>query len=359
MKVMLDARMAFHSGIGRYIRCLSRELLRQSPGLILALLIDPREAGRAQQDIGQADVIPFPAKIYSLQEQAWGSWLCRVSAKRASLFHFPHYNVPWFLPRNSVVTVHDLTHFQFPQSFGRLRAGLALKLLRRGVRRATQLIAVSHATRQALETMLPEARGKTTVIYHGVEEQFRPLSPLMVEHFKRRTQGGRFFLYVGSAKPHKNLPRLLEAFGRVRARHRDLSLVLLGVDPPGALNHVQGVRAYRQVGDSHLALWYNAAEALVFPSLNEGFGLPALEAMACGTPVLASNVASLPEVVGDAGLLVNPWDTDAWAQEMERLLLDSSLRHDLRAKGLQRASQFSWVTAAEQTLKLYREVAVG
>lgn len=359
MRVILDARMVFHSGIGRYIRNLYRELRRQAPDLLLTLLIEPRMAGQAQQDIGRADIIPFRAKIYGFSEQLRGSWLCRAHARQASLFHFPHYNVPWFLPGRSIVTVHDLTHFQFPDSFGRLRVRLARKLFAQSVRRAARLIVVSQATRQALEATFPEASGKTTVIYHGVEEHFRPLSGAPVEDFKRRRNAGRFFLYVGSAKAHKNLPRLLEAFAAVRTRYRELQLVLLGIEPSEPWTQMAGVRAYPHVDDEHLILWYNAAEALLLPSLNEGFGLPALEAMACGTPVIASNVASLPEVVGDAGLLVNPWHTEALTHAMDLLISHPDLRHDLRTKGLQRAASFSWVTAAAQTLQLYQEVALS
>lgn len=359
MRVVLDARMAFHSGIGRYIRNLCRELQRQSTDLTLSLLMDPRGMDGAWQDGGRSHVIPFPAKIYGLSEQFRGSWLCRVYAKQTSLFHFPHYNVPWLLPRNSVVTIHDLTHFLFPQHSARYQVWLAFRLFERGVRRAAHLITVSQATRQALEAVLPEAQGKTTVVYHGVEERFHTLSTAVIEEFRRTVYGGRFLLYVGNTKPHKNLPRLLQAFSLVRARYQNLGLVLLGVESSSTLNHTEGVHNYQYVRDEHLTLWYNAAEALLLPSLNEGFGLPALEAMACGTPVIASNVASLPEVVGDAGILVSPWDVEALAEAIGRLLAEPDLRHDLRQKGLQRAQAFSWARAAEQTLEIYRRVAIS
>ena len=162
---------------------------------------------------------------------------------------------------------------------------------------------------------------------------------------------------LGSARPHKNLPRLLQAFARVRAQCPYVELVVLGVEPSVALEHSMGIRTYHCVSDEQLVSWYNAAEALILPSLNEGFGLPALEAMACGTPVIASNVAALPEVVGDAGLLVNPWDVEALAQAIHQLLSDRALRYDLRQRGLKRAQSFSWAKAAAQTLHIYRQVA--
>jgi glycosyltransferase involved in cell wall biosynthesis len=357
MWVTVDARMAFHTGIGRYIRSLYRALLQQSPDLNLSLLVDPLQAKHTQREIGPSEIIPFPAKIYSVKEQLYGLQLAGARVRHTTLFHFPHYNVPWFLPRHSVVTIHDLTHFQYPQLFGR-RVWLAFRLLQRAIQRAGHIITVSQATRQALETFLPTAKGKTTVIYHGVASHFRPLPAEVVEDFKRATQLQRCLLYIGSAKPHKNLPRLLQAFARVRAQCPHVELVMLGVEPSVLLEHPTGIRTYHCVSDEHLVRWYNAAEALILPSLNEGFGLPTLEAMACGTPVIASNVAALPEVVGDAGLLVNPWDVEALAQAIGRLLVDHDLRHDLREKGLKRAQCFSWAKTAEQTLKVYREVAL-
>jgi glycosyltransferase involved in cell wall biosynthesis len=356
MQVTVDARMAFHAGIGRYIRSLYCSLLQLSPALNLSLLVDPLQAKHTQQEIGPSGIIPFPAKIYSVKEQLHGLRLAGAHVKHTTLFHFPHYNVPWFLPRHSVVTIHDLTHFQYPQLFGR-RVWLAFRLLQRAIQRAGHIITVSQATRQALETFLPVAKGKTTVIYHGVASYFRPLPAEVVEDFKRVTQLQRFLLYIGSAKPHKNLPRLLQAFAQVRAQCPYIELVMLGVKPSVPLEHLTGIRTYHCVSDEHLVRWYNAAEALVLPSLNEGFGLPALEAMACGTPVIASNVAALPEVVGDAGLLVNPWDVEALAQAIQQLLSNHALRHDLRRRGLKRAQSFSWDKAAAQTLHIYRQIA--
>jgi glycosyltransferase involved in cell wall biosynthesis len=255
-----------------------------------------------------------------------------------------------------VVTVHDLTHFQFPEHFGRHRAGLAFRLLRRAVHRAGHLIAVSQATRQALTALIPEAEGKTTVIHHGVAEPFSPLPAAAIETFKRTHHLGAFFLYVGSTKPHKNLLRVLQAFRHVKTRLAQMELVLIGVASSALSGALEGVRTVPNVSDAELIRWYNAAECLVFPSLNEGFGLPALEAMACGTPVIGSNIDALTEVTGDSGLLVNPWDVEALAQAMQKLVSNRVLRHHLRQQGLQRAKAFTWANAAEKTLQVYRAV---
>ena len=357
MNIIVDARMAFHTGIGRYIRSLCRALLTQPSEHTLSLLLDPLITRQVQQEIGLAQVIPFPAKIYSLREQLQSLRLYRAHADRASLFHCPHYNVPWFLPRNSVVTVHDLTHFQFPEHFGRHRSVLAFRLLRRAAQRAGHLIAVSHATRQALTTLIPEAEGKTTVIHHGVTEPFSPLPAAAIETFKRTHNLRPFFLYVGSARPHKNMLRVLQAFRCVKTRFAQMELVLIGVEPSALSGPLEGIHTFPKVPEAELVRWYNAAEALVFPSLNEGFGLPALEAMACGAPVIGSNITALTEVTGNAGLLVNPWDAEALAQAMQQIVANRALRCHLRQQGLQRAKAFTWTSAAEKTLQVYRAVA--
>lgn len=356
MHIIVDARMAFHTGIGRYIRSLCRALLSQPSEHTLSLLLDPLITRQAQQEIGPTQVIPFPAKIYSLREQLQSLRLYRAHAKQASLFHCPHYNVPWFLPHNSVVTVHDLTHFQFPEHFGRHRAALAFRLLRRAVQRAGHLIAVSQGTQQALTALVPEAEGKTTVIHHGVAEHFSPLPAAAIETFKRTHNLGPFFLYVGSARPHKNMRRVLQAFRQVKARLAQMELVLIGVELSALSGALEGVHTFPNVPEAELVHWYNAAVGLVFPSLNEGFGLPALEAMACGTPVIGSNIAALIEVTGNAGLLVNPWDVEALARAMQQLVLNRALHSHLRRQGLQQARAFTWERAAEKTLQVYRAV---
>lgn len=357
MHVVMDARMAFHTGIGRYIRSLCRTLIQQAPTVHLSLLVDPRTADRLQRELGTVAMLPFRANIYSVNAQIHSLWRYRGWSKHATLVHIPHYDVPWFLPSRSVVTIHDLTHFQFPTATGQLRRQFAWQLLQRAVHRAGHLIVVSQATHDALTTFIPEASHKTTVIYHGIDDHFAPLPPDTIAAFKRAQHLGRFFLYVGTDKPHKNLPRLLQAFAEVRAQWpQPLELVLLGVAAARSGLPPEGVRMYHEVTDEQLVTWYNAAEALLLPSLNEGFGLPALEAMACGTPVLAANVAALPEVVGDAGLLVDPYNISALSAAIKRLLLEPGLHASLRLRGLRRAQDFSWTRAAQQTMQVYDQV---
>ena len=357
LRVAIDARMAFHTGIGRYIRSLTRELARREGELALSLLGAPQ--GHGESWLGDAPVtrVDFDADIYSVKEQWVGSWLCRRLAGETSVFHFPHYNVPWLAPSRTAVTIHDLTHLQFPEFFPRGRVRLAYRVLRHAVRRASRLIAVSAATRSALERLMPEARGKTTVIHHGVDPAFRPVAEAEVEAFRRGQNLNRFVLYVGANKPHKNLAALTEAFRQVRAGSQRTELVMIcgsGETPPA---DEPGVRVLPAASDEELVLWYNAAQAVALPSLNEGFGMPALESMACGTPVVGSDIPALREVIGEAGLLVDVTDTAGLALAIERILGDDDLRAELRDLALARAATFSWTRAADETLQVYRQLA--
>jgi glycosyltransferase involved in cell wall biosynthesis len=351
--VALDARMAFHSGIGRYIRGLTRALLDADSPPELSLLGVPTGgdpdwlAGRAVTNIA------YSAGIYTPREQILGSWVCRRLESRVSVFHFPHYNVPLRLPRASVVTIHDLTHLQFPEYFSPLQVAFARRVLKRAVTRARSIITVSEATRRTLDRFFPGTAGKATVIHHGVDEPFRRLPPERLEDLRRRHGKSRFLLYAGNAKPHKNLPRILEAFEQIREGSDPPQLVLAltaDAEPPPV---PEGVRILRGLSDTQLAEWYNLSEALLLPSLNEGFGLTALEAMACGTPVIGSTTEALQEVVGDAGLLVDPEDVGAIASAMRLLLVDDVARAGLAARACARARRFTWERAAEQTLEVY------
>jgi len=348
--------MAYHSGIGRYIRSLTRALVQSPGGPGLSLLRGSGEPAPDWLDPGAVRVLPFDAEIYTLKEQWAGSRIARQGAKEGALLHFPHYNSPWFLPPGSVLTVHDLTHLLFPEFYPERRVRAARVVLSRAVKRAGRIVAVSGATRDELVKLFPDSENRTVVVHHGVDRSFRPSDAGQIERFRREQGLGRYFLYVGNRKPHKNLGRLLRAFTRLRHSFGDVELVLAGAspwpEPPPA-----GTRVLSDVDDEMLVRWYGAAEALLLPSLSEGFGMTALEAMACAVPVIGSEIAAISEVTGEAGLLVDPLDEQALAAAMSRLLEDGELRAELSRRSRARAAEFTWEKCAAQTMEVYRTVA--
>ncbi len=289
---------------------------------------------------------------------------------RVDLFHSPDFTLPPAWCARTLVTVHDLSFLRYPQGADRgLRAYLTAAVPR-SVRRADHVLADSQNTREDLIGLLGVPADKITVVYPGVEARFRPLDdPATLSAVRERYRlPERFILHVGTLEPRKNLERLVEAYALLPQRGistHEVGLVLAG----GRGWLYEGVfKVVERLGlgdlvvftgfvrDEDLPALYNLADLLVFPSMYEGFGLPPLEAMACGTPVVASNTSALPEVVGEAGLLVSPTDVQALAEAMVSGLQDEGLRARLRARGLEQARRFTWAQAAQETLRVYRRV---
>jgi glycosyltransferase involved in cell wall biosynthesis len=283
----------------------------------------------------------------------------------ADLYHGVLNVMPLASPVPSVVTIHDLSPFLFPQTFRRVNRIYTRWAIRVACRRAARLIAVSEFTKQEIVRWLHVPPERIAVTYNGVHERFAPADPAAVEAFRRREQlPERFILFVGTLEPRKNLPTLLEAYAQI-AREADAPLIIGGgkgwlYDPIFAKVEQLGlgdkIRFAGFLNNDDLPLWYQAATVFTLPSLYEGFGIPLLEAMACGTPVVSSSSSSLPEVVGDAGLIVSPTDPDELGAALLRLLREPDLRDELRERGFEQARRFSWHTTAEQTIDVYRGV---
>ncbi len=236
-------------------------------------------------------------------------------------------------------------------------------------RQVDHIIAVSESTKRDLIRLLGVPEDRVSVIYEAAHPLFSPVTNTdALDRTRARYQlTSPFMLFVGTLEPRKNLPTLLRAFRGLRDKYKSpASLVIVGnrgwladeVDRTIAeLNLGDAVRFLGGIPNDELVYLYNAATAFVFPSFYEGFGLPPLEAMACGTPVITSNVSSLPEVVGDAAMLINPEDVDALTVAMARVLSDEKIQREMRDKGLKRAQAFSWERAASETLAVYRQVA--
>jgi glycosyltransferase involved in cell wall biosynthesis len=281
------------------------------------------------------------------------------------------YTAPPFCPAPIIATIHDLAFEHLPETFTR-RGHVQLRLtVRRTARRAARITTVSEFSRQDLIATYRLAPEKIVVTYNGIEPHFRPEPATADEPMRIRRQfgiRGDYLLAVGSLQPRKNLVRLLRAYARVRDEQRDFhhQLVIVGrrlwrfreiINEAAREPCARDVILTGYVGDADLAALYRGAAGFVYPSLFEGFGLPPLEAMSCGTPVVTSNTSSLPEVVGNAALLVNPYDEEALAASLSRVAGDEALRAELRRAGFERASRFSWRATAERTLALYRESA--
>ena len=300
-----------------------------------------------------------------LWEQAALPLLARQA--RLDLLHGAVNINPALTPCPSVVTVHDLSFMRTPQAFPPMQRAYLQSQVWRSVRAARRVIAVSQATKQDVVELFGVAPERIDVVHNGVDASFCPAPAEQVEAFRRR-QGlpQRYILHLGTLEPRKNLVRLVQAFAQVRAHDASqpsLKLVLAGGkgwDYDAIFVEVarqgleQEVLFPGYIADEELAWWYRAATVFVYPSLLEGFGLPVLEAMACGAPTVTSNRSSLPEVAGDAALLVDPTSVDALAAALLRLLGDAALAAELRTRGLAQAARFPWSRTAQETAAVYR-----
>ena len=299
-------------------------------------------------------------------EQLLAPLLLRFSG--ADLFHGVHSVVPIASPVPTIVTVHDLAFMRFTQTFRAYNRAYLDFATRLSVRRAARVLVVSEHTKREVVGLLGVPAERVVVTPNAVREHFRPPEPAALAAFRaKKGLPERFLLYVGTLEPRKNLTTLLDAYAEV-IRHHDVPLIVGGgkgwlydavfqrLEQLGLRERVQFVG---YIEEEELPLWYAAATLFVFPSLYEGFGMPPLEAMACGTPVVTSNSSSLPEVVGDAGLMAPPHDSAAFAAAISRVLSDPALHQELRERGLVQATRFSWRVTAERTLAAYEAVAAS
>jgi glycosyltransferase involved in cell wall biosynthesis len=354
------------AGVHRYIHQLVRHLGRTGDGLRYTVLLGE---GALSQDVVLASLRSrWPtshATARVLWEQLVQPWVLRRVG--ADLVHGPVFIGPLLAPCPLVVTIHDLSFIRFPHLFRPANRLYLTVFTRLSARRARRLVAVSaHAAAETTRLLgVPAERVK--VVYHGVDPVFHPLPPDGVTAFRQRHRlPERYVLFVGTLEPRKNLVRLVEAFARVYDGR--VGLVLAGgkgwlTDDLFARVEALGLAGAiifpGYVMNKELPLWYNAATAVAYPSVYEGFGLPVLEAQACGTPVLTSNVSSLPEAAGDAALMVDPYDVDALAEGLNRLLTDEPLQHNLRERGLVHVRRFLWSNTALETARVYRQALSG
>jgi glycosyltransferase involved in cell wall biosynthesis len=284
---------------------------------------------------------------------------------RPDLVHALAFVAPLICPVPAVVTVYDLSFVHYPARLPAARRWYLRLLTRRTCQRARRVIAISHSTARDVAATFGLPPGKIDVAAPGVDARFQPLPPGEVAAFRRRARlPDRFLLFVGTLEPRKNLPVLLRAYARLPASDRAAVHLVLGGGKGWMYQEIfQAVEALG-LGDTvlfpgylpaeDLPLWYNAADALVYPSVFEGFGLPVVEALACGTPVLVSDVSSLPEAAGESGVRLPPDDVKAWTEALARALSDAGWRAEAGAQGRAHAARFTWGHTAAQTVASYR-----
>jgi glycosyltransferase involved in cell wall biosynthesis len=368
MRVAIDARKLHDFGIGTYIRNLLRHLARIDRDTEYVLLSRDADLEGLRQLGENFRPVRESSRNYSFREQIHIPYL--LARERPNVYHAPHYVLPPAVPCRSVVTIHDTIHLMFPQYLPNRGAYVYAKsLMWAAARRSDRILTVSESSKRDIIHYFNIAPEKIVVVYNALDERFglEP-DPAEIARVRERFQLEHgFVLYVGNIKPHKNLVRLIEAFdGLRRDGFEDLKLLIIGDEIskwPALRRAVHRHKLHKHVrflgfqSDDTLASLYRLAAVFVFPSLYEGFGLPPLEAMASGTPVVTSNVSSLPEVAGDAAVLVDPYDADAIRDGIKRVLTDPALREDLRRKGLQRAQEFSWERSVARTREIYLETA--
>jgi len=299
-----------------------------------------------------------------LRRILWEQVCQAAQLRQFDLYHALAFVAPLWLAAPMVVTVYDLSFMRYPERLSRARRLYLRRFTALTCRRARRVLAISQSTASDLSSLLHIPASKIDVTPLGYDQAaFRPLPAAEVDAFRRR-EGlpPRFWLFVGTLEPRKNLLMLLRAYARLPQSAR-LPLILGGgkgwlADDIFATIERQGlgdcIRHIGFVPAADLPIWYNSAEAFLYPSVFEGFGLPVLEAMACGTPVLTSNASSLPEVVGSAGMTLPPDDAAVWADALKDIVSNRDWRSMARRRGLERARQFTWQRTAELTLASYR-----
>jgi len=367
------------AGIGRYCRELVRALARQEDGHEYVLLVAGRlsapQMAALRAELG--DSPHFGLQPLWLSER----WLNRLwhrlqiplpveaAAGRLDLFHSPDFTLPPVWRARTILTVHDLSFLRVPQyAEPNLRAYLE-QAVPRSVRRADLVLADSQNTKDDVVELLHVPAERVWVVPAGVEPRFHRVADATELARVQQAYGltRPFILSVGTLQPRKNFTGLIEAYHLLRAQHHvPHQLVIVGgkgwlYEPilrrVAELGLQEEVRFLGFAADADLPALYSLADLFAWPSFYEGFGIPVLEAMACGTPVVASNVSSLPEVVGDAGLMVTPGDGEALADALRRLLTDATLRADLIARGHAQAARFTWERAAQLLLQAYQQAA--
>jgi len=367
MRIGIDARMYGKGfGLARYVESLIHGLSTHNTEHEFVVFMKPESIPAYRKAGGSYEVVEAPYHWYGLSEQIY--FPRTIARAHVDLMHFPHWNIPILYRGKYVVTIHDLIMFHFSRHDASTHTPLVYwckdrvhrYVVRRAARRAAHIITTSEFTKDDIATSLNIQKEKMTVIYQApylcksgqVASQSSPL------------RDKKYILYVGAAYPHKNIKRLIDAWEQIQCELPDHYLVLVGAQSiwyTRLAEYIQKKRVPRvemrgSVSDEELCEWYRHATVFVFPSLYEGFGLPPLEAMACGTPVIASSAGSLPEVLGDSAYFINPYDYQHVAQGILEVINNNDLHYELKMSGRGHVRMFSHERYIQETLAIYKHV---
>lgn len=362
VRLTFDARV-WKTGIGTYTLNLLAAIRGADPDLYVTSITTAGGVPVLSARSDETRIVDIP--IYTAREQL----SILAAARGCDLLHIPHYNIPVLYRGPLVVTIHDVAHLRLSPYRNSFKSRLyARPMLKAAATKASRVVAVSQCAKREIAESLGIPTEKIEVIYHGVSPVYRPMQKseasqrISAEHkiFKP------YFLYVGNLKPHKNLALLFRALANLRCRGRLNHLLVLAGDDPRCRQSVLEMAARLGLGDVVIHIpWasedllpylYSAADLAIVPSLSESFGLPLVEAMASGTPVISSCAAALPEIGGDAVVYFDPHNVEELTAAIERVLESSSLQDELKAKGLRQAAKFTWEECARKHVEVYRNV---
>ncbi|HTZ11065.1 MAG TPA: glycosyltransferase family 1 protein [Candidatus Margulisiibacteriota bacterium] len=356
MRIGFDARMITHPGIGRYIKNLLHALVSLDSQEEFILYGDPVRLSEFQG----LRVREYFAPVYGWQELK-GEVFRKDSL---DVLHIPHFNAPFSGANNLVLTIHDLIYLKFTGSRSFLKGLVVKPLINRALSSARRIIAVSENTREDLKASFPKVDDKIKVIAEAPDPVFRPIREDVKREQVREKYNlpKEYMLFVGSLRLHKNIPGLIEAYANLKRKGLKWELVIVGRSYRNSGRILQKIKDNKvlflgEIPSQDMVYIYNLAGLVVIPSFYEGFGLPVLEAMACGVPVASSTASSLPEVAKDAAVFFNPQDVEEMAFVLSGAINDQKLRQALSQAGIERAGNFSWKNTALETLKVYREAA--
>ena len=364
MKIAIDARPAEKSGFGiaRYTCGLVGALSRLDDENEYILLVNYDKLAPLVQRKKNLSLYKIGSKWMGLGEQL--ELPAVLNKLKPDLFHATSFVAPLFYADKQVITIHDMIHLLFPEHYGIKQRFYYNFVMKKLMHAAAQVIAVSESTRKDILSYYKVGPEKVHVIYNGLDDNFKRIDDVdQITKFKKsRLLPERFVLYVGNRKKHKNLNGIFKAFAQFKKEaSNDFHLVISGNRDDRILSLAAelGISKWLvfagQIGDEAMPLLYNSAALLLCLSFHEGFGYPPLEAMACGVPVIVSAVSSLPEVVGSAGILVDPFDDRESARMITKVLTDKTLAAELSKEGITRAKEFSWDKCARETIAVYKK----